>query len=123
MLLDYGARVNSRDGQGRYAAVWAIAQGHADCLRVLLLRGRDVDSRTSGGEADLPKALVDLAVAFRQPVPLALLGMFRPRSAVGVADESALALACCARAERTVELLVHYGSSSNADPTSTLSPT
>jgi hypothetical protein len=91
-------------------------------LRVLLLRGRDVDSRISGGEAELPKALVDLALAFRRPVPLALLGMFRPRSVVDVVDESALALACCARAERTVELLVHYWSSSNADPTGILSP-
>jgi hypothetical protein len=123
MLLDYMARVNSRDGQGRCAAVWATARGRVDCLRFLLLRGRDVDSRTSGCDAELPKALVDLAVAFRQAVPLALLGMFRPRSAVDVADVSALALACCARAERTVELLVHYGSSSNTDPTSILSRT
>jgi hypothetical protein len=91
-------------------------------LRVLLLRGRDVDSRTSGCDAGPSRTLLDLAVAFRQPVPLALLGMFRPRSVVDVADENALALACCARAERTVELLVHYWSSSNADPTGILSP-
>lgn len=42
---------------------------------------------------------------------------------VDVEDDGALAMVCYAREVRPVELLVHYGSSSNTDPTSILSRT
>jgi hypothetical protein len=42
---------------------------------------------------------------------------------VDVEDDGALAMVWYAREVRTVELLVHYGSSSNSDPTGIMSPT
>ncbi|MBI5569379.1 MAG: ankyrin repeat domain-containing protein [Desulfomonile tiedjei] len=50
-LLDRGADVNARVGEGDFTAlIWAASKGHADAVKVLLERGAQVNATTSEGQ-------------------------------------------------------------------------
>ena len=45
-LLARGARVNARAARGQNALMWAVAQKHANVVKVLLAHGADIHART-----------------------------------------------------------------------------
>jgi len=45
-LLDQGAAVESKHGNGMTAAIWAAQRGHADTAAILLDRGADIEGKS-----------------------------------------------------------------------------
>jgi ankyrin repeat protein len=49
VLLDAGAEVDARGGNGETALMWAVSKGRRDCMAVLLAAGADIKACDSSG--------------------------------------------------------------------------
>jgi ankyrin repeat protein len=56
ILLDSGAKVNSRDLTGETPLYRAVRRNHADCVKLLIARGAQVNAKDDGGNTPLSMA-------------------------------------------------------------------
>ncbi|HEX3743861.1 MAG TPA: ankyrin repeat domain-containing protein [Bryobacteraceae bacterium] len=80
-LLTRGARVNQKGGHGQQTALmWAVAQQHAEVIRILLAHGADSAARSASGftpllfaaqqgDLDIAKLLLSSGASIREAAP------------------------------------------------------
>jgi ankyrin repeat protein len=59
LLLSRGAEINSRDGEGRTALMWAAQNGRREIVAFLLAQGADVNAEDREGKKALDLAKAD----------------------------------------------------------------
>ena len=57
-LLDGGADVNAKDGEGNTALTWAANEGKVDAAKALIAGGAEVNIQNKSGTTPLTRALL-----------------------------------------------------------------
>src|SRR5262249_53462177 len=65
LLIEHGAKINTRDGRGQTALMWAAARNNGDAIRLLVKAGADMNLRTNNP----PRGRAAETTIFNGPAP------------------------------------------------------
>lgn len=112
VLLDFGAAIGNRDGNGETPLYRASSQGHHRVAKLLLSEGAEHEALCRGGQSALYKAA---GHGYERTVRALLRYGADPARGIGKTGESALFKAAHMGHQKTVELLLRRHANPNAE--------
>lgn len=104
-LLDGGVNVDSQDGRGFTALIYAAARGHEKCVKLLLEHGADINKRNQEGGTALMYSVGNAHISTTE----FLLSKGANVNAVAYDGDSSLDIALRKSHKRTASILYKYG--------------